>query len=440
MPKLLLIQPTQYSSSGKLVRQRKIYLPGLAFPLLAAMTPGNWQVEVRLEVVEDIDFDTDADLVGIGAMGHAIIRALELAEAFRKRGKKVFMGGYMVSLVPEYALKFSDSVVIGDAEKSFPRLLEDFERTGTIEKYYKEPIDNLDGLPVPKYEVLLGKPIGDMLPVQAGRGCPHGCAFCSIACLYRGRYMVRPLDDVIRDILRIRSLGFRKFYLIDDNIAGDLDYLRELAVRLKPLRMKWATQSTLNLARDPHLLELLAGSGCEVLSLGLESISQEGLDKLNKKWLRVDEHEALLNNYRKSGVLVSAEMIIGTDADTVESIRATYRFIMKTRLPLLRIYILTPVIGTPLWDKLHKEGKIIREDHQGYDAAHCVHLPEKISPEALEREYRWLNLKVFSLKSIFMRTIFNPGFLKNPSRHLFAFFVNLHYRQSVLKGDTPVIL
>jgi radical SAM superfamily enzyme YgiQ (UPF0313 family) len=440
MPKLLLIQPSQYSSTGKLIKQKKIYLPGLVFPLLAAMMPENWEVEVRLEVVEDIDFNTDADLVGIGAMGHALIRAFELAEAFRKNGRIVFLGGYMASMVPEYALNFVDSVVVGDAEKSFPHLLHDFERTGKIKKIYNEPIENLVGLPVPKYEVLTGKPIGDMLPVQAGRGCPHGCSFCSIACLYKGKYFVRPVEEVIRDIQKIKSLGFRKFYLIDDNIAGDLAYLKELARRVKPLHMAWATQSTLNLARDRELLALLADSGCQVLSLGIESISQEGLDTLNKKWLKVDEHESLIRNFRKAGIMVSAEMIVGTDGDTVDSIKATYKFIMKTRLPLLRIYILTPVIGSPFWDRLFKEGRIIREEHQYYDAAHCVHVPGKISPEDLERTYRWINLKVFSLKSIFLRTIFTIDFIKNPVRYLFAFFVNLHYRSSVIRGDTPVIL
>ena len=440
MPKILFIQPSQYSSTGRLVRQKKIYLPGLVFPLLAAMLPKNWEVEVRLEVVEDIPFDTDADIVGIGAMGHAIIRALELAETFRKKGKKVVLGGYMASIMPDYALNFADSVVIGDAEISFPQLLRDYETTGNIARIYDNPVEKLDGLPVPAYELLTSKQIGDMLPVQAGRGCVHNCTFCSIACLYKGRYVVRPVDEVIRDIQKIKSLGFEKFYLIDDNIAGNPVYLEELCLKIKPLRMKWASQSTLNLAGNMKLLRLAADSGCEILSLGLESISQEGLNKLNKKWLKVDQHEMMLGNYRKVGIMVSAEMIIGTDGDTVDSLKATYDFIMKTRLPLVRVYILVPVVGTPMYHDLLKQGKIIRQEHQYYDAAHCVHIPEKITPEDLEQMYHWMNKKIFSMRSIILRTLLNSSILKQPLNHLMAFAVNLHYRKSVRRGDTPLIL
>jgi len=200
MPRLLLIQPTQYDHGGKLCKQDRIYLPGLVFPLLAAMAPDRWQIDVRIEVVDEIDFDADVDLVGIGTMGYTMFRALELAREFRRRRKPVFLGGYMASLVAEAALEHVDSVVVGDAEISFPKLLADFEATGRIARKYDHPVASLAGLPVPRYGLLTAKPIGTMLPVQAGRGCPHLCSFCSIACIYQGRYMARPLAEVMRDI------------------------------------------------------------------------------------------------------------------------------------------------------------------------------------------------------------------------------------------------
>jgi len=440
MPKLMLIQPSQYSATGRLIKQKKLYMPGLVFPLLAAMTPPQWEIDARIEILDDIDLETDADLIGIGAMGHAFVRALELAAEFRKRGKTVFMGGYQTSLTPAQALPHVDGVVIGDAEISYPLLLRDFERTGRIERVYDHPVSDLSGLPVPKYEILTAKSIGPMLPVQAARGCPHTCSFCSIYCLYRGRYLVRPLDEVMRDIRRVRELGCRAFYLIDDNIAGNPGYLEELCRRIAPMKMKWATQCTMTLARNPRLLDLVARSGCRILSLGVEGVTQEGLNRLGKSWLKVADHARLLRAFREAGIMVSAEMMVGTDSDTEESLRETYRFITRTKLPLLRIYMMTPIPGSPLYEEYRAAGKLIHEDLTQYTTAKCVHYPERIAPDKLTEMYQWLNRRVFSLSHIVRRTLLNPGMFRRPLRHLEAFAVNLHYRRSVRRGDAPLIV
>ncbi|MCW8802712.1 MAG: B12-binding domain-containing radical SAM protein, partial [Candidatus Bathyarchaeota archaeon] len=204
------------------------------------MLPSDWEAEVLLEVVDEINFDMDADLVAIGTMGHAMFRGMEIADEFRSRGKKVVMGGYMASIAFKEALKHSDSVVIGDAEISFIKMLKDFEK-GKLEKIYNYPVSNLEKLPIPHYELLLKKPIGNMLPVQAGRGCSYQCSFCSIACLYRGKYLTRPLDEVIRDIEVVKNFGFKRFYLIDDNIISNPKYLEQLCDEITNLKMKWAT-------------------------------------------------------------------------------------------------------------------------------------------------------------------------------------------------------
>ena len=135
MPKLLFIQPTQYSqATGKLIKMRKLHVPCLVFPYLASFIPHNWVVEIVFEAIEDVNLESNADLVGIGAMGQAIFRAMDLVKEFKKRGKIVFMGGYMPSMNPDFALQHADSVIIGDAEKSIVKLLDDFENTINIKK------------------------------------------------------------------------------------------------------------------------------------------------------------------------------------------------------------------------------------------------------------------------------------------------------------------
>lgn len=440
MPKILFIQPTQYAPNGKLCKQRRIFLPGLVFPLLAAMTPPHWEVEVKLEVVDDIDFDSDADIVGIGTMGYAMWRGIEIADEFRRRAKTVVLGGYMASLVVEDALDHADAVVVGDAEISYPMLLSDFEASGKLQRVYNNPVTDLSGLPVPRYELLTAKPIGNMLPVQAGRGCPFSCSFCSIACLYRGKYLARPIPEVIRDIRAIRELGYKRFYLIDDNLVSNESFLRELAREIAPLGMKWSTQCALMIGDKPDLLDLLVRSGAQMMSFGIESITQAGLDKLNKSWLRVSDHERLIKNISRAGIMVSSEMLIGTDSDTAETIKATYDFICRARIPVPRFYVLTPVPGSALYEEYRQSGRLLTTDWRRFDVGTCVFRPENLSPERLTELFWWLYNKVMSWPCILRRTLFHPLAWKTPGVFLFAFYVNLHYRRYVKKKVMPNIL
>jgi radical SAM superfamily enzyme YgiQ (UPF0313 family) len=440
MPKVLLIQPTQYAGDGTLCKQRRIFLPGLALPLLAALTPSHWQVEIALEVVDEINFDTDADLVGIGSMGHAAYRGIHLADEFRRRGKTVVMGGYMASLMPQVAIQHVDAVIIGDAEISYPQLLADFERTGRVQTIYDTPVTSLVGLPVPRYELLMHKPLGGMLPAQAGRGCPHHCSFCAIACIYRGRYLTRPVAEVVRDILAIKALGLRQFVLLDDNLVSNPRFLQDLCDAIEPLGMTWATQCSLELARKPDLLRRVRKAGATMMSFGVESVEQDGVDTLGKGWLKVDQHAAALQTISRAGILVSTEMMVGTDADTEATFAATARFVEANRIPIPRFYVLTPTPGTPFHAQVKEEGRLLTDDFQYYTGAYCVHRPAKLAPEQVNALYWQLYERVFAFGSILRRTLGHPHFWRNPLGYLFACFVNLHYRRYVKKRVPPNIL
>ncbi len=345
----------------------------------------------------------------------------------------------MASIAFEEAMKYVDSVVIGDAEISYPKMLQDFEDTGKVKPLYNYPVSELKNLPVPRYELLTSKKIGLMLPVQAGRGCTFTCSFCSIACLYEGKYLFRPVDEVIRDIMEVKRLGFNRFYLIDDNIVSNPKYLRELCQKITPLKMKWASQCAIHLAKNAELLKIVRDSGCDLMSFGVESIQQDAIDSLDKPWLKANEHEQNIKILAQSGITVSTEMIVGTDYDTEQSIRDTYDFIYRNRVPIPRFYILTPIPGTALHTELKKQGRMLTDDLRLFDGTRCVHIPKKIEPEKLTEMYWWLNNKVFSLKSIFHRVLFNRDLLKNPEMLLFSLGVNFHYRHYVKRKITPNI-
>ena len=439
MKKLLLIQPSPYEKEGKVIKKKKLYFTGLALPLLAALTPDDWETELIYEVIEDVPFDTDADLIGVSTMGHGVIRSIDIAKEYRRRGKTVILGGYMASIMPEEAVKYCDSLIIGDAELVWQQMLSDFEN-GNLKKTYEKPLEgNWYSTPSPRFDLLKGKNLGDFLPVQAGRGCPNSCSFCSVSCLYRGRYVKRPLPEVIRDIEQIKSLGYKKILLLDDNIFSDRKYLDSLLDTLIKLDISWMSQCEITIGKDDELLEKLQKSGCTTLSFGLESISRESLISMDKGWAVPAEYDSLIQNIRNHGIDVSTEMVVGGEGDTLESIRMTKDFIEKNKISVPRFYILTPFPGTRFFDQIKEEGRLVNNDIYSYDGTSAVYRPKNMTPDELTQAYWELYSELFTIKSIIKRNIFRKEMLKTPARCIFNMGVNLYYREQIKRRITPNI-
>ena len=439
MKKLLLIQPSPYEKEGKVIKKKKLYFTGLALPLLAALTPDGWETELIYEVIEDVPFDTDADLIGVSTMGHGVIRSIDIAKEYRRRGKTVILGGYMASIMPGEAVKYCDSLIIGDAELVWEKMLSDFEN-GNLKKTYEKPLEgNWYSTPSPRFDLLEGKNLGDFLPVQAGRGCPNSCSFCSVSCLYRGRYVKRPLPEVIRDIEQIKSLGYKKILLLDDNIFSDRKYLDSLLDTLIKLDISWMSQCEITIGKDDELLEKLQKSGCTTLSFGLESISRDSLISMDKGWAVPAEYDFLIQNIRNHGIDVSTEMVVGGEGDTLESIRMTKDFIERNKISVPRFYILTPFPGTRFFDQIKEEGRLVNNDIYSYDGTSAVYRPKNMTPDELTQAYWELYSELFTIKSIIKRNILRKEMLKTPARCIFNMGVNLYYRDQIKKSITPNI-
>jgi len=436
--KILFIQPTIYDDRGILVKKSRLYFVGLAFPLLAAMTPPDWEVEICLESIEEIPWDTDASVIGVGGMGHAANRGKDIARRFKALGKTVLMGGPMVSLAPDLVQTFCDAVVMGDAEDVWSEVLHDLEND-TLKLRYRKELTKLS-TPVPRYELITSKRIGDFLPVQAGRGCPNSCSFCSIYCLYRTRYFRRPIPEVLRDIQRVKDLGFRKFLLLDDNIVSDRDYMLELCHAIQPLRMQWLSQCEITVAKDSELLAALAQSGCNMLSFGLESIQPASLACINKKWCKPEEYRELVDRVTDAGIEVASEMIVGIDTDTKESLRATIAWVASTRIVAPKFYIMTPIPGTDLFNKMQSEGRILETDVFTFTASKAVISHPHLSTSELDAIFWEIYDGLYTLPCILRRTIFQKNFFRKPKQFLFLLGVNLFYRYQIKRRIAPIVL
>lgn len=436
--KILLIQPSPYAPNGEVIKKSRLHFVGLSLPLIAALTPNHYDVELIYETIEAIPWETDATIIGISSMGHGVHRTIDIAKRFKSMGKTVVLGGYMVSLLPEEGVKYADAVFVGDVEDAWPAFLKDFEN-GTIQSIYHMPLKHY-APPLPRYDLIVGKRIGAFLPVQAGRGCVNSCSFCSVACLYESRYYTRPVAEVMRDIHEVKRLGFKQFLLLDDNIFSNRAYTLELCKAITPLKMSWMTQCTITIGDDPELLSIIRKSGCLALSFGLESISQASLNSMDKPWARVSDYRRLIKAVRDADIQVSTEMVVGADGDTLESIRETANFITELKIVVPRFYILTPIPGTVFFHQMQSENRLYNQDIYTYNGAEAVHVPKNMTPDALTDAYWSLYREVFSYKSILSRTLIQKHFWRHPLQSLFYLGINLYYRHQIYQGITPNII
>jgi radical SAM superfamily enzyme YgiQ (UPF0313 family) len=437
--KILLIASTPYREDGSLLKQSRLWLPGLTLPQIAALTPDDIEIELINETIQDIPWETDANLVGVSGMGVGLIRAIQIADEFRRRGKQVVMGGMMATLAAEQCLEHCDSLVFGEAEGIWSQVVND-ARLGRLEKTYKAAeLDDLSDLPVPRFDLIPKKKIGFWLPVQAGRGCPYHCDFCSITSFYNGVYRTRPLDQVARDIEAIITLGIHKILLLDDNIGADPVFATDLFRMLKEFKIQWMTQCSLTIARRPDLLNLAAESGCVCMSFGLETIKQSNLATVNKSFLNVDEYESAIKEIRSAGIDVSTEMMLGMDEDDPDVFEETIDFLVRNRISVARLYIITPIPGTPLYERWKVQGRIFEDDWSRYTGGNVVFHPKKMSAQELQEKY-WLTYeRLYSLGNLFKR-FFLKKRIKGFLIPLFFLGANFQYRRHISQRICPGIV
>ena len=279
MKKILLINP---SFKGSLHSNIKVLaIPPLNLTMIARYTPEQYEVEIVDEAVEDLNFDAQADLVGITCMTPLAPRAYELAAHFRKRGVPVVMGGIHASYMPEEALRYADTVVVGEAENIWPRLLEDFAqgRMQKIDQADEQP--DIETLLPPRRDLLTGEYF--VQTVQTGRGCPFNCNFCSVTAFNGARYRLRNINSVIDEI---NSIAAKRLFIVDDNIVGSgekyIQRAKELFTRLKECDKEWGSQSCLNIVEHDDLLKTARESGCRLLLIGFESMDTDSLKGMHK--------------------------------------------------------------------------------------------------------------------------------------------------------------
>ncbi|MBI4869120.1 MAG: B12-binding domain-containing radical SAM protein [Candidatus Wallbacteria bacterium] len=424
--RILLIQVAREGPDGEVWRPARLWFHGLTLPYLAALFDHRASVRTVDELVEPVPLDHDCDLVGITFMGASLPRALRLADQFRARGRRVIAGGVTASLYADEVLPHVDSLVVGDAEGLIDPLLDDFEK-GTPKRVYRHARPpGLEATPVPRYDQVARSKVGPYYPVEATRGCSFGCGFCATSHFHGRVQRKKPVENVLRDVAAIKSEGIRRVLFVDDNVTLDRRYFSELLEGLGGLGVRWTANATADIARDEGLLDRMAASGCESVSIGFETLDQQNLERAGKSRVTAADYPAAVRRLQERGIMVLAMFVLGLDGDGPEVFADVERFLVTNRIEMALFHVLTPVRGTPLFDELAREGRMLDVDFAAHGADRAVFRPARMSPGELDDGFWRLQRRFYSMGSILRRLV-----LVRPDAHylrrLTAVAANLYF-------------
>lgn len=375
----------------------------LTIAVLNTLIPKEYDREFYDDRIENINYDTDTDLVLITVETYTARRAYYIASQFRARGKKVILGGYHVTLCPEEAEEYADAVMVGNADRMIGQVLADFQQ-GTLQKRYEGGA--CIAYKMPDRSIYADK-MKKYLPislVETGRGCYHNCEFCSIAGYYHSHYIHREVSDIIAEI---KACKHKIFFFVDDSIFSDKQFARELFIELKKLNIIWTTQITLDIARDDETLRLMKESGCEMVLIGFESIEADNLKQMNKDWTRrLGERDALIQKIHDVGISIYASFVFGFDSDNEETFQRTLEYCQKHQFFVVAFNHLLVFPNTRTYENFKADDRLISERwwlEEGYTFGTVTFTPKQLSPESLRTFCKQYKKEFFKFGSIWKR-------------------------------------
>lgn len=400
--------------------------PPLSGVLLAALTPPVVDVEVLHEMVRPIDYDTDADFIALSFMDYCAPHAIEVARRFRRLGKKVVAGGRYASTFPQALVGHFDSVVVGEAEQVWPRVVLDLIH-GRLEPMYQAPFaPDIPDIPPPRYD-LVEPAYAISVVTEATRGCPFRCTYCQLQ-IRPAPFRKRPIRDVIRDLTATSALPFhkRKLAMIyDNNFGGDMPHAKALLRAIAKLDL-WAVglQFTLGCLDDPEFVDLLVDARCAMAFLGLESLNEASLEAVQKRHNKAQKFQEQFGKLKERGILTFAGFMVALDEDTPEYYKEAPAKLEVVDPSAILTSIAIPIPGTPLHREVLAAGRIVDNDLRHYEGDHLVFRPRNVSATDVFDAYQQIPAAFYAWGAVVRRWW----------RLMRAFWTSPHGRHKLLRS------
>ncbi|MGQ9920533.1 MAG: B12-binding domain-containing radical SAM protein [Desulfobacca sp.] len=383
----------------------RVAIPRLGCVLLGTiLRDQGYNVKVVVEEISQpnlASLDFSPDLVCISSITPTMPRALQLGDFYRSQGLPVVIGGPHPSFLPEESLAHADYVICGEADEALPELVAALNTGASLEGIgnlcyhvdggvrlnpWRPFFQDLDALPIPDYRLIHGWQPGKqgVVSIATSRGCPYGCRFCSVILLFGRKFRYNAIDRVLAEIRQNGSQA-KHIFFCDDNFTADRQRSKELMRRMiaENLRVEWSAQVRVDAAKDPELLDLMARSGCYMVFIGLESINPATLQAFKKGQTVADIRQAV-TNFHRYGIAVHGMFVFGSEEDTLQVMRDTVKFSHDIDIDSLQYLILTPIPGTPIYDELASQNRLLHQDWQYYDGHHAVFVPRYMTPLELQ--------------------------------------------------------
>lgn len=398
--KITLIQPImQMRPMDTSLKTRMA--PSLGLLTVAQCVREGNEVEIMNENVDDIiNFDNDADIVGITVTVDTLPRAIEIASEFRKRGVPVVAGGIQITSYPKSAEGYFDVLCIGFAEGTWPTIIEDL-KNGCLKPSYSCIRIKPEEIKSPAYDMIDHSKYLYVNVISASRGCPFKCEFCyNSTSNIRNSFVNRRIDDVIADIKTLRR---NHIMFIDDNFIGNPKWTVEFLNKIKPMNIKWNAAVSANVVEIPGMLDLMKDSGCQGLFIGFESINEGSIKSAQKGQNNIARYEHLAAEIHKRGIMINASFVFGLDDDDETTFRRTLEWIVNNRIETVTSHILTPYPGTAQFERMKSENRITSWNQLMYTTSEVVFAPAKMTQRQLKEGYLKIYDDIYSLKNIFRR-------------------------------------
>lgn len=377
------------------------YFADLVIVTVAAFVPADWQIRLCDENIDSVDFESNADFIGITGKVSQFGRMQEIAAEFRRRGKTVLIGGPYASLVPDTVRPHCDILVRGEIENLAPRLFADLE-SGQWQREYLADTPSLTASPIPRWDLY---PNERSLSgaVQTSRGCPFSCEYCDVIAYAGRKQRYKSPEQVIQELDVLYAHGYRSVFLVDDNLTANKRQAEQLLIALRDWnqrqtegRVAFTTQLSIEVSRRHDLLQLCQEAGLCLAFIGIETPNLEGLREAHKPQNLQGDLVEQVNAFLAHGISVMAGMIIGFDADDSDCFERMYEFVTRSAMPICSIGNLVAMEATPLYSRLQQEGRIKDSNRVLPFVWYSNIVHPRITEEQMDTGFRWLINRLYN--------------------------------------------